>query len=224
MDSKLLVAALETKEIVEVARTIHEATQTRPELAAALGEAGLVLAETETAVETQQETPEPTPEPPHPTPEQQAAATKWTTTLAEKYGVDEAGFQVLSDRNPETDQPEVFLAYTADQGIDLGNPKKAYDKKRSWNTIKPGQPNQDFAVTVDDDTKDLRHDVTIDRLRAIAQANPKISEYNWETGAPDKADGLGAPIVLLNEGDAYEDRDPRDDDDGGVLFRPVVVL
>src|SRR5690606_36828029 len=78
------------------------------------------------------------------TPEQQERATKLTGAMDEKFGVDEKDFSVL-----ETKDGTKAVAYTAGNGIDLGDPTKTVDKKRSWNSIFDKKNAKNFMIEVD---------------------------------------------------------------------------
>jgi len=156
-------------------------------------------------------------------PEQIMEVDEIVTAAAEKLNVYVEDFSVLS-LEIEDGAREFMVAYTADRGIDLGDPARFYDAARSWKSIRPGETNFDFEIEVDGRIVDVRNNVTLARLREVANSNPLINEWNWATGSPEMTDADFAPIVVLNDGQANGYRSHRDNCHDNLLFRPVVVL
>ena len=174
------------------------------------------------------------------TPEQQERATKLTGAMAEKFGVDAKDFSVL-----ETEDGIKAVAYTAGNGIDLGDPTKTVDKKRSWNSIFDKKNAQNFMVEVDGKQVDTRTGMTSDVYDAMVDGakargdeflpdSPQLSESDendqpWTitlmTGEPERADEFRAPYRDVTEdGHVNGSWVNRDGDIGDVRFRPAVVI
>jgi hypothetical protein len=93
------------------------------------------------------------------TAEQQEKAAKLTAAMAEKFGVSHEDFSVL--RTIAEDGDDVLtVAYTAGNGIDLGDPKKDHDAKRSWNAIFDKNAGNNFTITVGRKEYDTRTGMT----------------------------------------------------------------
>lgn len=174
------------------------------------------------------------------TPEQQERATKLTGAMAEKFGVDEKDFSVL-----ETKDGTKAVAYTAGNGIDLGDPTKTVDKKRSWNSIFDKKNAKNFMIEVDGKKVDTRAGMTSDVYDAMVDGakargdeflpdSPQLSKSDengqpWTltlmTGEPESADEINAPIRdVSGDGRVYGLWVYRVNDIAHVRFRPAVVI
>ncbi len=162
------------------------------------------------------------------TPEQQEKASKLTSAMAEKFGVDQKDFSVLTTET-ETGEQKFTVAYTAGNGIHKG----------SWNNIFNKKNAQDFMIEIDGKKVDTRTGMTLDAYKAMidkartTEALPDSPQLAGENGQPwtwtlrtgEEADGFYAPSAFANS-DGYVDANwnGRDRGDDGVRFRPAVVL
>lgn len=174
------------------------------------------------------------------TAEQQEKATKLSAAMAEKFDVRAEDFSVLRT-TAEDGSEQLIVAYTAGNGIDLGNPKKDYDEKRSWNSIFDKKNDKNFMVTVGRKKYDTRTGMTeaaYDAFIADAKArgvdplpdSPQLADQNgevwtdtWQTG--EDADRGVAPFGYVRKGGRVgRDRRPRGDVGRVHRFRPAVVI
>ncbi len=157
-------------------------------------------------------------------PEQVERAKLGAVALAEKFGLESKDFSVLRTKDAENGEDTFFVVLTTDEGIDLGNPYKTYDKKRSWDSIAPEKPNKQFEIEIDGKTVDTRTAVTFELLHEVTKTNPNTREWVWETGSPEKADVSRASIVCLTFHYAFLSRLPRDIAYDDIRFRPAIAL
>lgn len=118
----------------------------------------------------------------------------------------------------------VTLIFAADKGLDLGDPKKSYDPKRSWNGLTDTINGDNFTVDVDGHKFDTRSSTDLALLEELAKTNPQIYEWIWRTGEPEKADAELAPFAYLESGDANCGMSVRRSSGRGRAFRPAVII
>jgi hypothetical protein len=172
--------------------------------------------------------------------EQQEKAAKLTTAMAEKFDVPIDDFALLRTET-EDGSEQLTVAYAADNGIDLGDSKKDYDNKRSWNSIFDKKATKNFMITVDGKKVDTRTGMTAaayDSFIADARSrgidplpdSPQLADQNgevwtdtWLTG--EEAGRFGAPLGYVSSlGRVYRDRRPRACGYRNPRFRPAVVI
>lgn len=158
--------------------------------------------------------------------ERREAAVATREVLAKKYERPESDFSLVKTTSEKDGKVEDVFAVvlSATQGIDLGNPRKTFDKKRSWNSIDPQNPNDEFMVEVKGKMVDERKGLTLEVMRELTAQDPKINEWIWETGRPDLAAGRLVPVVDAVVGGAYRRHVPRGAVGYNFAFRPAVVL
>ncbi len=173
-------------------------------------------------------------------PEKLAKANKLISAMAEKFGVKEDDFSLLGVET-ETGNEQMVAAYTAPNGIDLGDPAKDYDEKRSWDAIFDKKAKKSFIFTVGGQEVDSRKGMTwatyqtfianakdrgIDPLpdsRQLADQNGQVWTDTWLTGEP-PADGEGAWVAYVDGGRPDRNWYWRGGGDVVRRFRPAVVI
>lgn len=160
--------------------------------------------------------------------------------LAEKYQVSQAEFSIFSamfrraldsiDLDVVTDG--LVVAYAGPKGLDLGDPDKAHDSKRSWNSITRESSDADFIIDVDGELFDVRQGMTR-RVYAAIMANAKLRNIKplpdhkeltntWMTG---EAAGDVALNSLITQGNGFAFmQSSLDEDSRKQRFRPAVVI
>lgn len=156
--------------------------------------------------------------------------------LAERYGKPEEDFELISFQN-KAGETEHQVMYTALSGIDLGDPEKEYDEKRSYNSLMADDSHvieiegkqadtrtlteasyrvfikeaQEKGVSPLPDSKDLQ-----------LKANEGVWTATWLPG--EDADGSYARYGHVYGGQADVRWFPRDRDDRVMRFRPAVKI
>ena len=92
-------------------------------------------------------------------PEQKERAEKLTAAMAEKFGVDEADFSILTTETKYGAAQQFTVAYTARNGIYKGRWDKIMDKKST----------EDFTVEIDGHKVDTRIGMTLDVYTAMVE-------------------------------------------------------
>lgn len=173
-------------------------------------------------------------------PERHETARKTMTAMAEKFNIDQADLALLKTEE-EDGSSKFVVAYTAPNGIDLGDPEQVYDKKRSWNSVMDNKNAKNFMIKVAGKQVDTRvgmtraaYDAFIDNAKAnnvdpLPDSDP-LSEQNdqpwtWTllTGERARADGF-VPVADVRGGQVYQVWDRPDYDGRSVRVRPAVEI
>lgn len=122
--------------------------------------------------------------------------------LAKEYKRPESDFSLITTSREVDGEVKDFATVVlgTTKGIDLGDPRKIFDKKRNWNNIDPTKPNEQFMVKVNGQEVDTREGLTLEVMRELTARNPEINEWVWETGRPELAGDHSAPIVRARGG------------------------
>lgn len=150
--------------------------------------------------------------------------------LAERYGVPAEDFSLVS-YEAEGGETKHTVFYTGLSGIDLGNPTKDYDEKRSFNSL---MADDSHIVAIDGEKVDTR---TLSEAAYFAFINQEIAKgtnplpdsnslelwtVTWLPG--EKADREYARCGDVNEGQPYSHWNSRGGDDRVMRFRPAVEV
>ena len=146
-----------------------------------------------------------------------------TEALAAQFARSGSDFAVINFTD-HLGKNRLAVALIADEGIDVGEAGKTWDKRRSWDKIMARKEEGYFKLRLDGREIDVLEHVDGSLLMAIAAINPKINEWVWRTGEKEKATDEGAPIALLSMGRAILDLDFRSDDYKNTRIRPTIVL
>ncbi len=179
-------------------------------------------------VETEAEKPEPS------NPEQEHAA-KLARAIAEKFHVDVLDFSLLSF-TAETGETKHVVAYTARDGIDLGDPKQLNDPSRSWNSVFSKENAREFYIEIDGLLVDTRcgmtrdvYDTMVETARQNGRTLPDSlyieHDEHWAmTLLTGEQTVDPAPVAFVHDSVIHHNwYDPRDDR-RSIRFRPAVVL
>lgn len=108
------------------------------------------------------------------------------------------------------------------EGIDLGDPDKTVDSRRSWISIDPTKPNEWFMVVVNGQEVDTRRGLTLEVMQELTARDYKIDEMVLETGRPMRTSDYDAPAIRARRGKATPTIIYRDSGDYRITFRPTV--
>lgn len=173
--------------------------------------------------------------------EQQEKAVTLMTAMAEKFGVNFEDFSVV--KSVGEDGGDCYtVVYAATTGIDIGDPEKDSDSKRSWESILSEEAEDAFIIELDGQSVDTRTGMTESVYRAfIAEAksqgisplpdSPALSDQNddnwpstWLTGQLEVWGNGGLDASVDKDGQILVVwRNPKNDY-RSRLFRPAVKL
>lgn len=164
--------------------------------------------------------------------------------LAKKYGEYGAKPEDFNLITYEKDGKTVHeVVYTAPNGLDLGDPKKNYDEKRSYNSVMSDNNKQAHQVEIDGVAYDARTGMTLVAYKAFVEAKKQAGEElpdseknkvtiegsdyytsTWLTG--ERPHAGDARVARVRDSGSVNSRSMRrgDDDRRSVLFRPAVEL